>query len=186
MASLQQIGSTFHVRFRFGGMAFRRSLETSYKDEAETARKQVEVTLHRIKTGVLPPPSAGADVAFYVISGGKINQPLVLPEEPPPLTLRGLWDGYRERLPPGSKDSRTKEILVPVVAGTFPSWCKDKLKHVVRLESSLPPDGHAVDKWRCFRRYVERDGQRQLYHSDFHAHETLENVVIGAVDLHPS
>jgi integrase len=115
MASLQKIGTTFHVRFRYGGESYRRSLETTVGDEAEAARMQVELTMHRIKTGVLPPPPMPADVPLYLISGGKIEQRAVAsqPAPPPPLrlTLRSLWDEYRESLPPGSKDSLPTEAV---------------------------------------------------------------------------
>jgi integrase len=110
MASLQQINDNFYVRFRFGGKPIRRSLETSNFDEAEAARLQVELTLHRIKTGVQPAPPAEADLALYILSGGKIEKKAVLlPPPPPPESLRTLWDAYRASFPEGAKDSLPTE-----------------------------------------------------------------------------
>jgi len=110
MATLQKIGSTFHIRFRFRGRAFRRSLETTSRDEADAARKQVELILHRLKIGVMDEPPAGVDLALFIISGGKIDrEPLPLAPAPAPLTLRGLWERYRDSFPPGSKDSLPTE-----------------------------------------------------------------------------
>lgn len=111
MASLQKIGDRFYVRFRFGGEAFRRSLETRVKDEAEAAWKQIELTLHRIKTGVIAPPPHGADIALYLVSGGKNSAAPARPEPGPALTLHALWDDYRGSLPPGSKDSLPTEAI---------------------------------------------------------------------------
>lgn len=51
MASLQQINSRFYIRFRYGRRPFRSSLKTRDRTEAEMARKQVELTLHRINAG---------------------------------------------------------------------------------------------------------------------------------------
>ncbi len=112
MASLQIIGSSYHVRFRFGGQAFRRSLETTDPNEAEAARKQVELTLHRLNTGVLSPPPDDADVVLFIISGGKIEKKPVLSEPvlpPAPKTLRSVWLDYKASFPEGAKDSLTTE-----------------------------------------------------------------------------
>ncbi len=110
MASLQQIKDVMYVRFRFGGKPFRRSLETSSKQDAEAARLQVELTLHRIKTGLLPPPPPEADVAQYIISGGKLDKSLIVPPPTPPSeTLLTLWEQYRDSFPEGGKDSLPTE-----------------------------------------------------------------------------
>lgn len=108
MASLQKIKSRFYIRFRFGRRPFRCSLETTDRTEAEIARKQVELTLHRIKAGMLAPPPVGADVAHYIVSGGKIENRIILPA-PRPDTLRTLWEQYRDNFPQGAKDSLPTE-----------------------------------------------------------------------------
>lgn len=113
MASLQQIKDRFYIRFRFAREAFRRSLEVTDRDEAEAVRKQVELTLHRIKTGVLPTPPPDADVALFIISGGKVEKKIVLPEPSPPPpapeTLGSVWAGYKASFPEGAKESLTTE-----------------------------------------------------------------------------
>lgn len=109
MASLERIKNIYHVLFRFGGRHIRRTLATSNKSEAEAAKMQVELTLHRIRTGVLPPPPAEADVGLFVISGGKIERAILLPDPPPPMTLRILWESYHASFPAGAKDSLPTE-----------------------------------------------------------------------------
>jgi len=43
MATLQSINNVFHIRFRFDGHPYRRSLGIVVRDDAEDTRKQVEV-----------------------------------------------------------------------------------------------------------------------------------------------
>ena len=74
MATLQAINGIYHIRFRFGGKPFRRSLGTANSDEAETIKKEVDVHLSRINVGVIAPPSEDADVVQYVLTGGKMWQ----------------------------------------------------------------------------------------------------------------
>src|SRR5580658_9181960 len=101
MASLQRIGTVFHLRFRFGGQPYRRSLGTAIRDDADSTKKQVVLNLHRIKVWLNPPPPPGADVPPYVISGGKEG---IEPSETERPTLAKMWENNLESLPPGAKD----------------------------------------------------------------------------------
>ena len=106
IASLQEINGIFHLRFRYGGKPFRRSLGVDNRDDAESSRKQVEVNLHRIQTGIIEPPPATADIPQYVLSGGKsVARPVV--ESPSSPSLQQLWDGYLQSLPHGSKEKNS-------------------------------------------------------------------------------
>lgn len=105
MATTQRINETYYVRFKFRGVPYRKSLEHSDKDKAEATRKRVEVTLHDIKTGLLPPPPPDADVPQYVLSGGKLAAK-VAPHQPAPVavTVGSLWEDYLVSLPPDAKE----------------------------------------------------------------------------------
>ena len=103
MATLQRIGDTYHIRFRFAGKPYRRSLLVSEEAEALATRNQVELTLHRVTTGTIPPPPPGADVPTYFISGGKQDgKPAVAPQVIP--TLKEMWKSYLTSLPTGAKE----------------------------------------------------------------------------------
>ncbi|MBI1830958.1 MAG: site-specific integrase [Planctomycetes bacterium] len=106
MATLQLIKNAFHIRFRFGSRPFRRSLGTVGRDEAENTRMQVEVNLHRIKVGVIPPPPHEADVPLYVMTGGKEGGKPTVAERPlqPVPSLKERWDDYLASLPTGAKE----------------------------------------------------------------------------------
>jgi integrase len=101
MASIQKIGTTYYVRFNFAGKQRRRSLDIEDAGEAEAARIAVELTLHRIRTGQLPPPPPGEDVEAYIISEGKAKSATKASE---PVTLEQLWDGYLKSLPANAKE----------------------------------------------------------------------------------
>jgi len=106
MATLQPINNAFYIRFRFGGRPYRRTLGMVARDEAENTKKQVEVNLHRIKVGLIPPPPPGADVPLYVLTGGKEGGKPTEAEKPaqPVQSLKELWDGYLASLPSGAKE----------------------------------------------------------------------------------
>jgi integrase len=103
MATLQSINNVFYIRFRFDGRPYRRSLGITVREDAEDTRKQVEVNLHRIKVNLIPPPPPDADVALYILTGGKEGCKPTAPERPV-LSLKELWDDYLASLPAGAKE----------------------------------------------------------------------------------
>lgn len=106
MATLQAINGIYHIRFRFGGKPFRRSLGTANSDEAETIKKEVDVHLSRINVGVIAPPPEDADVVQYVLTGGKnVAKPKVVATTSP--TLEEMLKGYLASLPSGSKEKNS-------------------------------------------------------------------------------
>lgn len=85
MAYLGQKDGVYHIRFRYQGSQFKRSLKTRSRPDAEAARHAVEQTLHRLHIGLIAIPS-GADAGEFIISGGTRNQPipLIAPVTGPP------------------------------------------------------------------------------------------------------
>jgi len=74
MANLGKKGDVFFVRFRLHGREYKKSLKVHDRDAAEAARNLVELTLHRLKAGMLAVP-AGVDDGDFVVSGGSITEP---------------------------------------------------------------------------------------------------------------
>ena len=94
----------FHVRFRFAGQAFKRSLKTANLKEATAALARVEETLSLLQRGVLELP-AEADPATFLLSGGKTKKRLQKAEKS--LTLGQLIDSYLKSLPEQAKEKTT-------------------------------------------------------------------------------
>ena len=105
MASLCRETSSgrFHIRFRYGGRAYRRSLSTRNKREANAVLSRVEETIRLLDRGRLEvPPSAEPGV--FILSDGKRNdkpKPSVIPN------LREFFRSYGEQLPRGTKEEST-------------------------------------------------------------------------------
>jgi len=108
------------VRFRFGGLSFKRSLKTKDRATAEAILQRVEATLADLEVGRLRIPE-GADVGRFVVSDGRIDSK---PELPQVLTLEKLFALYQEQLPTGAVESNTlvtlathKKHLVKLLGG---------------------------------------------------------------------
>ena len=56
MANLGCKGGVFHVRFRFQGSEYKKSLKTKDEPAARAAVHLIELTLHRLLTGQLRVP----------------------------------------------------------------------------------------------------------------------------------
>lgn len=93
----------FHVRFRFGGRSFHRSLETRDGKDAAAARVRVEDTIRHLGRGWLDLP-LGLDAGDFILSGGKLKQ-ATAPQEP--LTLEDLFARYHRELPADAKEENT-------------------------------------------------------------------------------
>jgi hypothetical protein len=81
MANLGQKNGVFHIRFRFNGKEYKKSLKTCDADSASAAKLSVELTIHRLITGmiVLPP---GIDPGDFILSGGTLLQPRKVAKKP--------------------------------------------------------------------------------------------------------
>ena len=94
--SVNPVSNQFHIRFRFAGQAFKRSLKTAILREATAALARVEETLSLLQRGVLELP-ADADPATFLLSAGKTKH---RPQKAAkPLTLGQLIDSYLKSLP---------------------------------------------------------------------------------------
>lgn len=104
----------YHIRFRFVGKPYKRSLPLADRREAERVCGVVEETIKDLKRGRLEMPQ-DADPGAFLISGGKLTgipEP-VAPEEPGDSktagTLGRVFALYKETLTPGSKGRNTLE-----------------------------------------------------------------------------
>jgi len=111
MASLENRTGYYNVVFRFGGRKYTRSLGTNSEQEAERLRANLEQTIRDIKSGRLVLPS-DADVATFLLSDGKLTQPLDAPSATDgtrevQLSLRELFTTFFDQLPEGSLEPST-------------------------------------------------------------------------------
>ena len=102
--SVDPVSNQFHIRFRFAGQAFKRSLKTESPREATAALARVEETLSLLQRGVLELP-ADADPATFLLSAGKTKQRPQKAEKA--LTLGQLIDSYLKSLPEQAKEKTT-------------------------------------------------------------------------------
>ena len=110
---LDQKSGHYHIRFRFAGQPFKRSLQLDGDREASRVCGVVEETMKDLKRGRLVMPE-GADVGAFLISGGAVTGKPTTPsvsgkcqeaEKPP--TIGSIFDVYAETLTPGSKESNS-------------------------------------------------------------------------------
>lgn len=103
----QDKSETFHVRFRFGGTKYRRSLKTKTRKIAETRLHRLEENIRLVESGRLVIPS-GADVAAFLLSDGKLNGPI--------RTVRGMdistmFSEFLRSLPKGTLEQTTLRCI---------------------------------------------------------------------------
>ncbi len=84
MTNVQQKNGVYHVRFRYAGRQFKRSIKSRDALAARAAQATVEVTLYRLLTGQLQCPP-GVDLGDFIVSGGVLTAPAVppAPRHPP-------------------------------------------------------------------------------------------------------
>ncbi len=78
MANLGKKGGIFHIRFRFRGKEYKKSLKIRDKIHAEAAKKVTELTIHRLLTGQITLPT-DVDAGDFIFSGGTLTKPLASP-----------------------------------------------------------------------------------------------------------
>jgi hypothetical protein len=91
-------GNSYRVVFYFGGKKQALSLGVDDLDEADGLRVRIERRLKMLEQGDLALPP-GADLHTWLLTDGKIVQPLEAPEGP--RTLHALFEAYFASLPPG-------------------------------------------------------------------------------------
>lgn len=97
MANLGQKDGIFHIRFRYRGSEYKKSLKVRDKSTAEAARNLVELTIHRLVTGQIGVP-AHVDPGDFIVSGGTLLQPVATAEPAPPAlpSTKELIEDYKE------------------------------------------------------------------------------------------
>ena len=120
MASLEfdEISGRYRLRFRYGGMSFKRSIKTSDQTEAEGVAARVEETVRLLERGRLELP-AGADAGVFILSDGKLNGKASAEQR---YTLDDLLKLYQKSLPQGAKAEttlNTEEIHISHLLGHF-------------------------------------------------------------------
>ncbi len=93
----------FFIRFRFGGVAFNRSLKTDIRREASAVRGRVDETILLLERGRIEMPH-DADPAEFILSDGKR---LGKPVRSKVRTLSDLFEVYNAELPTGAKEENT-------------------------------------------------------------------------------
>lgn len=97
MATLSTKNGTFHIRFRWAGRHYRRTLRTRDPREAEALLYSIKNTLCRLNLGQLIVP-AGVQAADFIASGGSLTtpQPAGSPNSSSTITLRAAIAEYHE------------------------------------------------------------------------------------------
>lgn len=103
MAWHECVNGNYVLCFRIGDKRFRRSLKTTCKDDADLDVQQVEINLRKVERGDLLIPKT-ADVATFLLSSGRLAEPLTAPDQ---LCLQTLFDRYFDALPFGSLEEST-------------------------------------------------------------------------------
>jgi len=93
----------YHIRFRFAGRAFRRSLKTDQKSEATASLARLTETISLVRRGVLDLP-AEADPVSFLLSGGRMRSVALAV---PSITLGQLFTKYQNELPEQAKEAST-------------------------------------------------------------------------------
>lgn len=91
------------VRFRYNGIAYKRSLKTADRQEAAAVVGRIEETIRLLERGRLEMPP-NADPGTFIFSDGKRVSKVVAPRI---RTLEALFTAYRDSLPVGAKEEST-------------------------------------------------------------------------------
>lgn len=135
----------YYVRFRFGGRPFNRSLDTGNPDQAKADLGRIEETLYDLKRGRVKIPE-GAEPGEFIVTGGKLE---TKPRLPTVLTLSGLIDLYREKLPPGAMEENSL-VTVGIHCDHLLRILKPKTPLAMVKKDALQDyvNARASEKWR--------------------------------------
>ncbi len=106
MAWLERRGKRFRVVFRFQDQRFLAVLKTTDAKEAEACRGRVEENLRLVERGRLTVP-AGADLGLFLLSDGKLEQPVSLART---VRLAELFATYQTQFTAGAKEVITRAM----------------------------------------------------------------------------
>ena len=147
MASLEldKPSGRFRIRFRYAGEAYKRSLETDDRREAQAILGRVEETLRLLDRGRLEIP-ADADPGSFILSDGKPNGK---PSSPRTMTVKSLLQSYQKSIPEGAKADttlRTEETHVSHLLNHLPVG--RSAQTVTTAEMQRYVDKRLCDKYR--------------------------------------
>jgi len=103
MAWLEKRAGVYRLSFRHQGRIIGRTLKTSDRREAEGCLGRFEENFRLLERGRLVVPD-DADLVAFLMSDGKLNGKPVIDK---PLSLKELFDRYRDSLPAGAKENNT-------------------------------------------------------------------------------
>lgn len=75
VANLGQKGGIYHIRFRYRGREYKKSLKVRDDSAAKAVKNLIELTIHRLVTGQLSVPDL-IDAGDFILSGGTLLQPV--------------------------------------------------------------------------------------------------------------
>ena len=108
MSCLEQDKSqNFHVRFRFGGTKFRRSLRTKSRSTAESRLHRLDENIRLVESGQLQIPG-GSDVATFLLSDGRLNGSV---RSHSGMDLGTMFDEFIKALPEGALEQTTLNCI---------------------------------------------------------------------------
>src|SRR5581483_2053373 len=99
MAWLEFNCGSFRIGYRFGGRKRHLQLKTTDRKDADATLCRFEANFRLIEQGVIEPPPEGADVATYIVSGGKLGGRPSQAERIDPKTLADLFESYLAHYP---------------------------------------------------------------------------------------
>ena len=149
MATLFRRADSIHIRFRFQGVEFKRTLKTLNQSDADCARAIVEQTIYRIRTGQLQ-IRTDVDLGDFIVSGGTLLPPAPVAADLPVVpSFTELKDDYLAHI---------EHIVAPSYAGSQ----RTHLKHFAEFLKSRAKDPISSITDHDMQRFINK----QLAHLD--------------------
>lgn len=148
----------YYCGFMLGGRKFKRSLQTTSASEAETVRSRVSETIRLLKTGRITMPS-DADAVTFVLSDGKLKQPIVTPKV---LTVGELMRKYIDEAP------ETKEATT-----TYNDKLRAK-RFMLTVGKSVPM---SLVTTETLQQYVNTRAKQKTKHGKITSQVTIKNEI---------
>lgn len=147
MANLGQKNGIYHIRFRFQGKEYKKSLKTNDADSAAAAKSSVELTIHRLITALIVLPT-GIDPGDFILSGGTLQQSRKAPRKQNLPSTNQLICEHLESQKKSLADSSHSTLamhfrhLTRNLGDKAEAPCDrllDQLSHLAQAGSSRPP-----------------------------------------------
>jgi len=130
MANLGTKDGILHVRFRFDGKEYKKSLKTRSESAAQAALHMIELTIHRLLTGQVRAPQ-GVGLGDFILSGGTMLKPKEAEAAPQAVPdLRTLAEEYEKSV---------RDLLAPSYLYSQAMHLRHLMRHLGKL-ADLPID----------------------------------------------